>query len=111
MKTSRTPRNCCPNHYRSAFMYHSLKQAFRNSRLPWHSPNTNLAYDGNNVDNTSEHIGISSHQMSRFYDQSHHLFCLLALFSVIKSCSTPVDVGFVKHLLDCFYGNGLPDEY
>lgn len=63
--------------------------------------------DGNSVkDDTSDHIGISSHQTSRFYD--HHT--IFVPFSVVfsnqkfSSCSSPVDVGVVKHLLDCFCG-------
>ena len=64
--------------------------------------------DGNDVnDDTSDQIGISSHQTCRFYD--HHT--IFVPFNVVfsnqkfSSCSTPVDVGVVKHFLDSFCGN------
>jgi hypothetical protein len=71
--------------------------------------------DGNNVkDDTSDHIGISSHQMSRFYDH-HTIFVPFSdVFSEQKfsSCSTPVDVWSCEALVGLFlWKQGLQDEY
>ena len=88
-RTSGIPWCCCPNHHRSASMFHSWNQAFRIIGFLEHSPNINPGCCWKNMKyDWSDHTTYFQSSDVQVLWSSCHTFHLLAMFSVIRGSET-----------------------
>jgi len=93
-RTTRIPWYCCPNHHRSASMFHSWNQTFRIIGSLKHSPNINLGWCWNNMkDDWSDHTTYFQSSDVQVLWSSCHTFHILALLSVLRGSATAAILG------------------
>jgi len=110
-KTTRIPRNCCPNDHRSASMFHSWNQTFRIIGFLGRSPKRNLPWcceqrEGRLIVPYYVFPAISRPGFMTMTP------CFSPFSAVLRNhrfrnCNSTVGVGFVKLSSECFCGNGV----
>jgi hypothetical protein len=106
-RTRRIPRHCCPNHHRSASMFHRRKQAFKIIGFLGHSLNINPAWCWEQCDGRIIWLYyiFATIRCPSFMiiNPSFPPFSIVFRNQRFRNCSSTVDVGFVKLSLDCVF--------
>ena len=103
-RTSRIPRYCCPNHHRSASMFHCWSNAFKMYRLPWAFSKPKPGMMLGTMWRTTHLFPVTRCPCFMIITPSFSPYSTVFSNQKLSNCTSTVDVGSVK-LSDHFCKN------